>query len=667
MTIKTEVLNEDGFATAKKVLIEIHSGEIIFETPAPVYVPYLDTNEFKAAGKNDPCDLTVSEELLSFFPLVNVLGTSHFPENGHSSMIFIDRMRTENGETREISSTKLFRSDDIVYPGGITGDEPGMGISIFSLPYSSTEGGRSAPHIVAVNGLSGLSEKPRRLLSFTSHIHASYDREDLFYAPGVADPYNVPYLAYLGFDLFDTVKAARDAALSIYWGDLAGISLEKIRKEYLSSCNCHGCKELLDALFGNDEAPYELSNIVGPQLIRITKALFIHNSLKLVRSIAEVRRIIPDGSLYLHAHAYSVTNWAAFTALRLFYRECRAELMEGTPRVAERVLLITQREMMDHPDIVGFGMRLKETYVPPKRDVLLLLPCSHRKPYSSSRTHKAMNRVIKNHSLRWNIHSVVITSPLGIVPIELENCYPAKNYDIPVTGDWDEFERGRVDELLDHLINAGNYDYAVAHLGDENFLADDLLKKHFQFSAFTSGDPTSSDSLRELSAVLNEIKEKMMEGGAFRKKKENRRRGHVPFDTRDEWGILTFQFDADIAERLTVNTKLKGRWPAYSIIDGASGAQIARFVPKRGMFSLGKGAGKRLEGVEKNRVFIGDFKAKGTIFCVGIDDADRNIRPMDEVLIYHGGELRGVGRAMASGKAMAERRRGPGVKVRHTF
>ena len=666
MKLKTEVLSQEGLAKVKKVIFDIHSGENAFEIPAAVFVPYLDTNQSRSTGESDLHDLSISEELLSFFPLVNKLGSPDFPENGPHTGIFLDRKRSEYEEKQEQKATKMVKNDDIVHPAGMMVDEPGMGISIFSMPSGSVEEEKHTPSVVAVNGLSRLVEKPRRFLSFISHIHADYDQENLFYAPAVADPYNAPYLAYMGFDLFDTVKAARDSASLIYWGELEGISLEKITRKYLSSCNCHGCYELLGALFGDNESPSELEFIIDKKIIQITKALFLHNSLKLVRSLAEVRLIISEGSLYRYAHAYSVTNWAAFTALRLFYREFRAELMEESPRVAERVLLITQRDMMDHPDIVGFGMRLKETYVPPKRDVLLLLPCSHRKPYSSSRTHKAMNRVIKNHPLRWNIHSVVITSPLGMVPMELENTYPSKNYDIPVTGDWDEKERGRVNELLNHLIDRGRYRYAVAHLGDENFLVKTTLEKRFQYPAFTSGDPTSSNALRELSAALDGIKEKMIESGLFRKK-ENRRRGQVPFDTRDEWGILTFQFDADIAERLTGNAKLKGRWPAYSIIDGGSGAQIARFVPKRGMFSLGKGAGKRLEGIEKNRVFIGDFKAKGTIFCVGIEDADGNIRPMDEVLIYHGDELRGIGRAMASGKGMAKMNRGAGVKVRHTF
>ena len=72
-------------------------------------------------------------------------------------------------------------------------------------------------------------------------------------------------------------------------------------------------------------------------------------------------------------------------------------------------------------------------------DVLILLPCSARKPYSSSRSHKAFRRAI-NHS---SAHEVVVTSPLGLVPRDLEEVWPAGHYDIPVTGDWtlDEIEK----------------------------------------------------------------------------------------------------------------------------------------------------------------------------------------------------------------------------------
>ena len=43
-----------------------------------------------------------------------------------------------------------------------------------------------------------------------------------------------------------------------------------------------------------------------------------------------------------------------------------------------------------------------------------------RKPYSSSRSHKAFRRAI-NHS---SAHEVIVTSPLGLVPRDLEEVWP---------------------------------------------------------------------------------------------------------------------------------------------------------------------------------------------------------------------------------------------------
>ena len=69
----------------------------------------------------------------------------------------------------------------------------------------------------------------------------------------------------------------------------------------------------------------------------------------------------------------------------------------------------------------------------------MLLP---RKPYSSSRSHKAFRRAI-NHS---SAHEVIVTSPLGLVPRDLEEVWPAGHYDIPVTGDWtlDEMKESQI-------------------------------------------------------------------------------------------------------------------------------------------------------------------------------------------------------------------------------
>ena len=46
------------------------------------------------------------------------------------------------------------------------------------------------------------------------------------------------------------------------------------------------------------------------------------------------------------------------------------------------------------------------------------------------------------------IHEVIITSPLGIVPRELEIVYPAASYDIPVTGIWEGYEKKMIKNLF---------------------------------------------------------------------------------------------------------------------------------------------------------------------------------------------------------------------------
>ena len=40
----------------------------------------------------------------------------------------------------------------------------------------------------------------------------------------------------------------------------------------------------------------------------------------------------------------------------------------------------------------------------------------------------------------------MVTSPLGLVPRDLEEVWPAGHYDIPVTGDWTQDEINRVED-----------------------------------------------------------------------------------------------------------------------------------------------------------------------------------------------------------------------------
>ncbi len=64
-----------------------------------------------------------------------------------------------------------------------------------------------------------------------------------------------------------------------------------------------------------------------------------------------------------------------------------------------------------------------------------------------------------------------MTSPIGVVPQELETTYPAQHYDTVVTGRWSADEKEFVAKVLRRYLerNADTYPYVVAHVPDEGY------------------------------------------------------------------------------------------------------------------------------------------------------------------------------------------------------
>ena len=59
----------------------------------------------------------------------------------------------------------------------------------------------------------------------------------------------------------------------------------------------------------------------------------------------------------------------------------------------------------------------------------------------------------------------MVTSPLGLVPRDLEDVWPAAFYDIPVTGDWSRDELHRIESMVRNLVDRHNYDRIINHSG----------------------------------------------------------------------------------------------------------------------------------------------------------------------------------------------------------
>ncbi len=254
---------------------------------------------------------------------------------------------------------------------------------------------------------------------------------------------------------------------------------------------------------------------------------------------------------------------------------------------------------------------------------------------------------------------MILTSPLGIVPRELELTYPAAHYDTAVTGHWDEEEKAWVSGCLEAYLSKYKYKVVVAHVeGAYREICERVDSKLGIEIIYTAKESlVSMEALSNLKSVIGSL----CTAKDFSKKSLNAEEEKKNFLR----AIASYQFGKDAkllfseeAGKLVV----KGRFPKYQLFAGKK--QLATLVPQYGMLALS------LEGVElmlrsgKYIVEIDDFIPRGSILAPGILQADPHIRPNDEVIVL-GKRALCVGRALMSGDEMVKSSRGVAVDLRH--
>lgn len=91
-------------------------------------------------------------------------------------------------------------------------------------------------------------------------------------------------------------------------------------------------------------------------------------------------------------------------------------------------VICSSEESLYRPEAVRWRQRME--LMKPLGDTVVLLPCSMKKPYSNSKSHQKFRKVTRS------FQELIITSPFGICPRELENTFPIQSYDVAVTGSW---------------------------------------------------------------------------------------------------------------------------------------------------------------------------------------------------------------------------------------
>ncbi|MHC1599170.1 MAG: DUF5591 domain-containing protein [Candidatus Methanofastidiosia archaeon] len=326
----------------------------------------------------------------------------------------------------------------------------------------------------------------------------------------------------------------------------------------------------------------------------------------------------------------SCASLRAKTLLNLLYLEFWHEMEEyiHTPKNKE---LYISRDAFWRPLTQRWILQVKDNYTPPS-DICLVLPCSARKPYSSSQSHRRFLSIIKNAlgPKRASLTQLIVTSPYGIVPRELETLI---DYDIVVTGTWcyEEIERSR--SMLISLLKNMKDPLVLVHL-PENEL--DVAKDLPARTIITSkGHPLSNESLSSLRNTLTEIKDL------------------IPIPEKSFMNLRTFSKFLYGTDILSDNIKMKGRINKQIFSNNKCIASYDKML--RPVSPLVR--------VKRRWVEI-DFDIKGDLFCVGVVDADERIRPGDDVVITRKGMPVAIGNAILSGSLMHTMRKGKAVKVK---
>jgi len=434
-------------------------------------------------------------------------------------------------------------------------------------------------------------------------------------------PNRLALLTYCGFDVFDSIPLAMASENDTYLTNSSKLEYSKIKD---LPCSCPACSS------GS----------------RGRKELLRHNYIVAENEIKLVRHAISTGALREMVEARVRSDPWLVQDLRLLDLE-HHDLQEMHASVRGSPFHAGSKESLTRPDIVRWRRRLEQRYRKPERaSILLLIPCSARKPYSMSQSHMRFRQAIWSSGRANLVHEVIVTSPLGLVPRELELFYPAQDYDIPVTGHWDRDEKMMAEEMVSWLVTSQKYDLVISHLGDEREPVNSVLK---DFVDTSSGSPGSKDSLRRLDEALK----------SHPTVKDVSRKARELDDMR---ALCRFQFGL-AGEALCEGTRIIGRWPNLKIFK--DDLQLGMLTGDRGMISLTIEGGKALASNGAYSVEIDDFKPKGNLFAVGVERASPEIRIGDDVAVVHSGDVRAVGVAQMTPQEMELADRGEAVHIRH--
>lgn len=444
-----------------------------------------------------------------------------------------------------------------------------------------------------------LLQRPRKLVEAINFIHGRMGYSKLIYLQGVADPYLLPVLVYAGISLIDD-----------------------------STTRIESRKGVRFTVLGREKSgENSLDHNVG----------FLEEMFRVIRES------IGNSTLRELLEKYQISS-KALELLRLLDNDSTGIVEEAFPRRTPYIKA-NSLESLRRPDLARYRKYIAEEYRKPEgRQVAVLLPCSARKPYSSSRSHRKIIDAMSGY--RQQVHEIIVTSPVGVVPRDLEGTYPAIAYDIPVIGEWYEDEKAMIKGLLEAYFRNNSYSSVIAFITEDlMFIRDSLPPGSIMIE--WKGSPSLTRLRDEVARISSEI------GKSPRKSSQK---------METFMKMAEYQFGSWISNHMEGCRIVRNYNTDMLVRDGKP---VLVYNDRVGKFTINKASAPWFIEQGKFLVEIDDFKPTANIYAVGVISASHDIRQEDEVVLHHGGEVRGVGIAKMPFRAMADLKKGVAVKVRN--
>ena len=450
---------------------------------------------------------------------------------------------------------------------------------------------------------------------------------------GIISPYFAPLLAYLGFD------ALTDFAVTA----LAEDRLSTTPYGYIESKDGQITQNIREKILAQNQTTWQI----------------LHQEISHRTAQGTLRELV-EMSTHLE-------NPIAAT-LRNHDINLQEQLSPSTRLNKTSSLQCTSVEAYFRPELEMYRHHLCQRYsVPAYKKLIVLLPCSATKPYRESPSHRKLRETIRHAagSSGYAIEELIITSPLGMVPRALESLYPARFYDVPVTGHWDETEIQISTDLLVNVLARVPPEIPIAAVAEGGYLevCQLLAQRASQvIQTFTPSPKLLSPSLlSDLSAFIESHLQH-----SDQTPRENR-----PSEG-EEWcrAIADFQFGTGAGAALfpsRFKVKIPRRGP--SLIYEASTKALIASQQASGYFHLQLEGTQRLvesKIVEFGKVyFAGKALVGSSLFAAGVVKVEGEIHPGDlfAIISEDSKEILATAEAIVDGASMTHMRSGAVAKL----